>query len=180
MKNLQMVDYNEAEPEVRDTYDHLKKKFGMIPNLYATIANSAAALKAILSLGDILRKGEFSRKEIEAIFLAVSEENSCEYCLAAHTAAGKMLGFSEEDTIALRDGTIDDPQLSALTKLAKEITVNKGYPSQELIDNFFAVGYSKAALVELIGFVALMVFANYLDHITETPIDYPQAKELNA
>ncbi|MEE9252558.1 MAG: hypothetical protein V3U74_04310 [Thermodesulfobacteriota bacterium] len=47
MKNLKMVDYNEAGPEVREMYDLLKKKIGMIPNLYATTANSPVALKAI-------------------------------------------------------------------------------------------------------------------------------------
>ena len=178
MKNLKMVDYNEAEQEVRETYDHLKKKIGMVPNLYKTTANSPIALQAILEFGNTLRRGDFNREEIEAISLAVSQENNCKYCLAAHTAVGKKLGFTEEETIHLRKAVINDTRLRALTRLAKEITVSKGYPSQELIDDFYEVEYSKAALVELIGIVSLMIFNNYLDHITEIPIDFPSAPEL--
>ncbi|MCH8029482.1 MAG: carboxymuconolactone decarboxylase family protein, partial [Candidatus Dadabacteria bacterium] len=162
----------------QEIFDALKKKIGMVPNLYATAANSPAALKGILAFGDSLRRGEFSKKEIEAVALAISQENGCEYCLAAHTAVGKMVGFSEDETLALRDGSIGDTKLNALTKLAKNITVTAGYPSQELIAGFFEVGYTKAALVELIGHVALNVFNNYLNHIADTPIDFPEAKKL--
>ena len=39
---------------------------------------------------------------MQAINLAVSQANECNYCLAAHTALGKMAGFSEEETLDLR------------------------------------------------------------------------------
>ena len=45
---------------------------------------------------------------------------------------------------------------------------------------FFAQGYSKAALVELIGFVALNTFNNYVEHLDGTPIDWPLAQRLPA
>jgi len=178
MKNLEMIDYNEAKPEVKGIYDTVKKQIGMVPNLYKTTANSPIALQAILEFENTLRRGEFNRKEIEAISLAVSQGNNCKYCLAAHTAVGKMQGFTEGETIHLRKAVINVTRLRALSRLAKEITVSKGYPWQELIDDFYEVGYSKAALVELIGIVSLMIFNNYLDHITEIPIDFPSAPEL--
>ena len=179
MAYLKPLNKEEASPEVQEIFDQLNNKMGMVPNIYATIGNSPAALKANFALADNLKNGEFSDKEVEAIALAISEENNCGYCLAAHTAVGQMLGFSEDDTIELRSGNIDDPKLKALTNLAKEISNTKGRPSTTSIDQFLEQGYTKAALVELIGFVALNTFNNYLNHIAETPVDFPSAKTLN-
>ena len=178
MKNLEVLTRKEVGTETQEIFDAIKKQNGMVPNLYATVANSPVALKAILEYGGTLKTGEFTPKEVEAIALTVSQENGCNYCLAAHTAVGKMVGYSENETIALRSASINDPKLSALIALAKDITITKGHPSKELIANFFSVGYSKAALVELIGLVALNTFNNYMNHIAEIPIDFPAAKEL--
>jgi len=129
------------------------------------MAHSPNALQGIIDFGNALNKGELNKKEVQAIDLVISEENECQYCLAAHTAVAKMLGFTEEDTIKLRKATIDDPKLRALTQLAKEILNRKGIPSEEYINNFFSAGYSKAALVELIGHISNMIFNNYKEAI---------------
>ncbi|MEL7005601.1 MAG: carboxymuconolactone decarboxylase family protein [Bacteroidota bacterium] len=178
MKNLEALTREQASEESAQIFDAVKSKIGMVPNLYATIGNSAKALNGILTYGETLGSGEFSTKQIEAVALAVSQKNSCDYCLAAHTALGKMNGLSEEDTIAIRTGEIQDEKLNALTTLAADITETRGFPSQELVDRFFNVGFSKAALVELIGLVALNTFNNYTNNIADTAIDFPQAPAL--
>jgi len=137
MEILNQLNQEEISSESNEILDQVKKKIGMIPNLYRHIAHSPNALKGILDLGNALNNGEFNKKEVQAIDLVISEENECQYCLAAHTAVAKMLGFTEEDTIKLRKTTIDDPKLRALTQLAKEILNRKGFPSEKLINNFF-------------------------------------------
>jgi AhpD family alkylhydroperoxidase len=42
------------------------------------------------------------RKEV--VNLAVSQLNGCKYCQAAHTATGKMNGFTDDQIIELRKG----------------------------------------------------------------------------
>ena len=150
----------------------------MIPNIYATLANSPAALKANLALGDTLKAGSLSMKEVETVALSVSQINNCAYCLAAHTAVGKMAGFTEEETIAIRTGEITDTKIKALSDLTKEITNSKGYPTEATLNAFYNAGYSKATLIEVIGLVALNTFNNYFNHIAETPVDFPLAKEV--
>ena len=178
MSDLKVLKYEEASPEAREILDAIKKKIGKIPNIYAAVVNSPVALKALLTYGEILSKGGFSAKEIEAINLSVAQENDCRYCLEAHTAIAKAQGFSEEETVQLRKADIADPKLKALTLLAKEIVKTQGRPSQELIDGFYAVGYNRAALVELIAVVSKNIFTNYFNHIANTPSDFPPAKEL--
>lgn len=178
MKNLEVLNRAQVGNETQQVFDELKNKVGMVPNIYATAANSHYALTALLNLGETLKKGEFSDKEVEAVALAVAEENNCKYCLSAHTAVGKMVGFSEEETLKLRSGEIENEKLYTLTTLAREITGKRGYPNQESVEDFFKAGYNKAALAELIGLVALNTFTNYTNHIAGTPIDFPEARVL--
>lgn len=74
--------------------------------------------------------------------------------------------------------SFEDEKLSALTKLAASITDSRGRPDQALVDSFYAVGYDKAALVELIGLVTLNTYNNYLNHIAGTEVDFPAAPAL--
>ena len=178
MENLKVLNKDQVSQEVKMTFEGFEKKIGMIPNLYAATANSGKALSALLALGQNLSGGEFSAKEIEVIALTVGQANNCDYCLSAHTALAKMNGFNEEETIRIRKGEIAEKKLSALVNLTKEITINRGRPRQAAIEDFFNAGYSKAALAELIGHVANNSFTNYINHIADTPIDFPQAPKL--
>ena len=180
MKTLEALNRDQVSEGNQQIFDVLRKKVGMVPNLYATAANSNVALGAILGLGEALGAGSFSNKEVEAIALAVSQVNDCEYCLAAHTAIGKMNGFTEAQTIDLRTGEVADQKLSALTQLARELADNKGRADQRFIDAFFAAGDDRAALVDLIGFVALNTFNNFLNNTAGTTVDFPAAPELVA
>ena len=179
MNKLKVLKSEQASPKARELFEVMTKKYGKVPNLYAVSANSPSALKAVLDFGDTLSAGEFSAKEAEAVALVVAQVNDCQYCLAAHTAAGKMMGFSEDETLSIRSGSSGDSKLAALVALAKEITVTRGWPAQELVDEFFAAGFSEAALVELIGLVSLNVFKNYLNHIADAPIDFPKSRQLS-
>lgn len=180
MSNLDILAYEQAPPSSQEILDSLRKKIGKVPNIFWAVAHSPVALKGFLTYKEILGKGEFSAKEVEAIDLAVSQVNGCDYCLAAHTAIAKAKGFSEEDTLDLRKANIADPKLKALTFLAKEIVETKGRPGQEAIDGFYAAGYSKGALVELIANISKNIFTNYFNHIAETEMDFPPAKPLDS
>jgi len=111
--------------------------------------------------------------------LAVSEVNNCTYCLSAHTAIGKMNGFTEEQILELRAGHASfDNKLDALAKLAKNITENRGRADQGIVDNFFAAGYNKGNLVDTIVQVGDKTISNYLHSTTQIPVDFPVAEPL--
>ncbi|MBW6483601.1 MAG: carboxymuconolactone decarboxylase family protein [Vicingaceae bacterium] len=178
MARIEALTKEQAHADVQPIFDGMKQKLGMVPKIYATLANSPAALKANLTFGDTLKAGSLSMKEVETVALSVSQINNCTYCLAAHTAVGKMAGFTEEETIAIRTGEITDSKIKALSELAKEITTSKGNPAEATLNAFYNAGYSKATLIEVIGLVALNTFNNYFNHIAETPVDFPLAKEV--
>jgi len=178
MPRLNVVTEQDVQPPAKEIFARLKSKLGKVPNIYATVAHSPITLKGILDLGAALKEGVYSLKEIETVALSCAEENQCHYCLAAHTAIGKTAGFSEDETVAIRKGTVSDQKLKVLSALAKDIVKTRGLPAQKTIDAFYAAGYNDAALVELIALVSYNIFTNYFNHIAETEIDFPAYKKL--
>ena len=180
MKNLEALTKDQVNETNATIFDDLNSKLNMVPNLYATVANSGVALKALLEYGNTLGGGELSAKDAEVVALTVSQLNGCGYCLAAHTTISKMNGISEEDTVAIRKSTFDgDAKLSALATLTKDLAENKGNASQANVDAFLNAGYSKGALVEVVGLISVNTFTNYFNNFAGTDIDFPAAPALN-
>ncbi len=158
-------------------FDNLNKALGFVPNLYATYAYSDTALENYLNFANA--KTSLSAKEKEAVNLAVSQVNECLYCLSAHTAIGKMNGFNDEQILELRAGKASfDTKLDALARLAKNVTENRGKASQDVIENFFAAGYTKGSLIDTIVLVGDKTISNYINNTTEIPVDFPVALPL--
>lgn len=179
MRKLTLVSNEHASEESLNLFDGIKKSLGMLPNIYAVVGNSALALGAYLTFSESLKKGAFNAKEREAIFLAVSESNGCNYCLAAHTAVARMNGFSEEETLELRAGTIKDNKLKVITNLAKSITENRGKADEKLVNTFYELGFDSKALVELVALVIEKSFTNYIGRLAKPEIDFPTARAIN-
>ncbi len=176
MKTLKPLSFEEANVDSQTIFTNVKAKIGMVPNLYATMGVSDKLLGGFLNFTETLKSGEFSKKEYEAIALATSQANSCAYCLSAHTALGKMNGFTEEETLDIRNNTIADPKLNALVGLVAEIVERKGHPSESAVQTFINAGYTKASFAELIGAIALTTITNYVYHNGGFEIDFPKAQ----
>ena len=181
MSNLiQVPTRDQVDAKAQGIFDNLQKALGKVPNLYATIGYSSDALENFLNFSGKAGSTSFTKKEKEAIDLAVSQVNGCEYCLAAHTTLGKMAGFTEEETLALRAADIADPKLNAITQLAASISTNRGKAPAALIEAFFAQGFDQKALIDLISAVTAITFTNYVHGATQVAVDFPRAKALEA
>ena len=158
-------------------FDNLEKAVGFVPNLFATYAHSENALENYLNLSNA--KSSLKAKEKEVVNLAVSEVNNCVYCLSAHTAIGKMNGFTDEQILELRAGNASfDSKLGALARLAKNITENRGATNTDVLENFFNAGWTKENLIDTIVLVGDKTISNYLHRTTEVPVDFPIAQPL--
>lgn len=178
MSTFKSLALEEANTNSQAIFNAIKSNIGMLPNIYAAMGVSDKLLGGFLNFTETLKSGEFSGKEYEAIALATSQANSCDYCLSAHTTLGKMNGFTEEETLDIRSNTIDDSKLNALVLLTSELIYLKGHPTAETKDRFFEAGYNKSAFAELIGIVALTTITNTIYHNGAFEIDFPKAKSL--
>ncbi|WP_298779518.1 carboxymuconolactone decarboxylase family protein [uncultured Polaribacter sp.] len=158
-------------------FNQLEKGLGFVPNLYASFAHSETALGNFLAFGNA--KTSFSAKEKEVINLAVSQVNECVYCLSAHTAIGKMNGFNEEQILELRTGVASfDTKLDALAKFSRSVALHRGATATEAVENFYKVGYTKGNLADAILLIGEITITNYFHRVTEVPVDFPIAQEL--
>ena len=179
MKNFNVPTREEVSTSNQAIFDKLKGAIGFVPNLYATIAHSDTALGNYLEFQNA--KTSLSNKEKEVINLVVSQINECSYCLSAHTAIGKLNGFSEEQILELRQGYFsNNDKYDVLAKITKEITLNKGKVDSNTLENFFNAGYTKGSLVDVILAVGDKVVMNYLHNLTQIDIDFPIAQQLEA
>ncbi|MBC7936379.1 MAG: carboxymuconolactone decarboxylase family protein [Rhizobacter sp.] len=176
MKKFTVPAREEVAPANQAIFDTLTKALGFVPNLYATIAYSENGLGRYLAYQNA--KTTLSNKEKEAVNLIVSQVNNCVYCQSAHTVIGKMNGFSDDEILDIRSGKASDSKLNALVQLAEGITKNRGNASADLVEGFFAQGYTNESLVDLILQVSEKTAMNYLHNLTQVPVDFPLAPVL--
>lgn len=98
MSRLHTIDVNEATGELAELFGAIKKSVGRVPNAFATLGSKSPALLAqALQMGAMLQtKSALSKQHLQAINLAISEDSSCDYCVAAHTLMGKAAAFSAD------------------------------------------------------------------------------------
>src|SRR5215468_10293616 len=111
MQRINAVDPQAATGTAKDLLDGVHRKLGFVPNLMRTLAVSPATLDAYLSFGDRLGQGILSPKLREQLAVTVAYSNSCEYCLAAHTAIGGLLGLTPAQLEAAYTADSTDPQV---------------------------------------------------------------------
>lgn len=160
-------------------FDQLNKGLGMVPNLYATLALSETALGNYLSLQNA--KSSINGKAREVVNLVVSQVNQCEYCLAAHTVIGGMVGFTPGQILEIRQGRATfDTKLDALARLVRNIASERGHADPALVDAFLAAGWTPGNLVDVIVVIGDKTVTNYLHGVTKVPVDFPAAPALHA
>lgn len=179
MKTFNVPTREEVSESNQAIFDNLKKAIGFVPNLYAAMAHSETALGNYLQFQQ--GKTSLSNKEKEAINLVVSQGNACVYCQSAHTAIGKMNGFTDEQILELRAGSASfNAKLDALVKLASEINQNRGRVADSTLESFYNAGYTQGNLVDVVIVIGDKVVMNYLHNLTQIPVDFPLAQELEA
>ena len=151
------------------------KAVGMVPNMYAGMANLPALL-ATYSFGyDKFRKeAGFNSVEQEVILLTISRANECHYCVAAHSSlADTMSGVPREATDAIRDGrAIEDPELEALRNFTRDVmSESRGNPSLQEAQAFLDAGYTEKHILGIILAISVKVISNYSNHLFHTEVD---------
>jgi uncharacterized peroxidase-related enzyme len=161
-----------ATPESAKLLADAEKAYGFIPNLLGVMAESPAMLQGYLTLGTIFDKSSFSPVESQVILLAASRSNECQYCMAAHSTIADMHDVPAEVVEAIReDRQIPDNKLETLRNFTMLVIEKRGWVSNDDVTTFLAAGYAKAHVFEVLLAVSYKTLSNYVNHITDTPVD---------
>lgn len=169
---------SQTAPEAsQPTLAEVEKAYKFVPNLYGVLAESPLAVSAYLQLSGLIQaKSSLSPQEQQAVMLAVSFENMCEYCLAAHSTVAAMAKTPPATIQALRAETRPpDAKTAVLVAFARAVVQQRGWVTEESLNAFLAAGYSRAQVLDVIAIVALKTLSNYTNHLAHPPLEAPFA-----
>lgn len=173
MSAVPLVDHSSTTGAVKDQLDQIHAAFGTVPAMFRAVANSPAALTSMWSAFGAFAGGSLGPALGEQIAVAVANRNSCEYCLAAHTALGRKAGVSREALAAAQDGGSDDPRTAVLLGFALRLVEERGQVGPQDVQAVRDQGWTDEQIVEVIGQVALNLFTNYVNIALAVPVDFP-------
>jgi len=176
MPRIQPIQTNEATGKAKQLLDGVQAKLGMTPNLMKTLAQSPAALEGYLSLSGALSTGVLDAKFREQLALAIAQANSCEYCLSAHSAIGKLTGLKPEEIAASRQAQSTDLKRNAGLHFAQTLVINRGLVSDANLAAVRDAGFTDGDITEIIAHVALNTLTNYFNHVAQTEVDFPKVQ----
>jgi uncharacterized peroxidase-related enzyme len=180
MTRLTALNPEEVTGKTKDLFNVVQAKLGVVPNMMRTMGNSPAVLEGYLNLSGALSHGKLGAKTGELIALAVSESNSCDYCLAAHTFIGEKLVKADPAVLqAARTGNSTDAKIEAVLQFAKTLISKNGLVNDEDVNKAKNAGVTDAEIAETIGHVALNILTNYFNNTANTEIDFPAVSSLN-
>lgn len=164
---------SETAPETaRPALAAAESKFGFVPNLLREMAEAPATLQGYLALGDLVAKTSLSPVEQQLVLTSVSLANTCEYCVAAHSAGLRQAGFPPDQLEALRElRPLADARLDALRAFAVAVVETRGRPDPDTVEAFRQAGYGNRQTLEIILAVGMKTISNYVNHIANTPLD---------
>ncbi len=178
MARITQLNPETATGKAKELLDGVQSKLGLVPNMTRAMAIAPAVLDGYLALSGALAKGSLSAKVREQIALAVGQANGCEYCLAAHSTIGKMVGLSTDQILDSRRGTAVDPKADAMIRFARRLVEQRGVVDEAELTNLRSAGLDDGAIAEVVANVALNIFTNYFNHVADTDIDFPRAKAI--
>ncbi|WP_373488068.1 carboxymuconolactone decarboxylase family protein [Blastomonas sp.] len=148
---------------------------GMLPNMYQAMANAPGVLSTYLhGYSEFHATSTLTSIQREVVFLVISEENGCDYCMAAHSLVCDMAGVPRKVTDAIRNReAIPDDRLQVLADTVRELLLSRGRPSQQALQEFLVAGYTQAQILEIVLAIAVKTLSNYTNHLFETPLDAP-------
>jgi len=172
--SLPPISLANADERAKPLLEAAKKQTGMVPNMYENMANFPALLETYGNGYNLFRKeGGFTPVEQEVIFLTISKENGCDYCMAAHSIVADMISkVPVEVTEAIRNDTrIPDAKLNILSKFTSSMLLKRGRPSEEDVQEFLMADYTEKHILAIILAISVKTISNYSNHIFQTEVD---------
>jgi uncharacterized peroxidase-related enzyme len=159
MVRIEPLRREQANSETRELFEMIEKQFGMIPNLFATIAHYPKALKPIIELYQAIAKESSIEPRIQELAnLEVSRINRCHYCLTHHTQMAKVSGVSKLKIDSLKAGDLRN-NFSDKEKIVIEYAAAVTQDAESVSDELFSrlkSYFSDSEIVNLTLIIGLM------------------------
>jgi alkylhydroperoxidase family enzyme len=174
MRKFSIHSIESAPEKSKHALQGLKQKFGLIPNVAATMAESPVLISAFVAGFGSFHGGSFSEAEKQTLLLTNAVTLKCPWTVAFHSTMALKEGVSASEVQAIRDGKLpDDPKYSALWGMAKGLIEKRGNVTEVDIERFTSAGYSQAQILEVITGIGISTMAATTGNMAGTPVEDP-------
>lgn len=172
MPRIAPVEPSSAPAGTREVFATIEKRFGVLPNFFRSLGVSPALSRGHLDLMLALDRTALSNGLREQIAIGTAQFNGCSYCLPAHTLVGRSWGGLDDERVRLaRRFRSPDPKEQAALALARAILEHRGAVPDETLGAARDAGWDDAALIDILGEVAVNILRNYLNRLAGTELD---------
>ncbi len=177
MARIKPVEKEEASDEIKLIYRDIEAAFGMVPNLFKTYAHFPALLRVNWEkTKTLMMGGELPRELKESIAVVVSAANACDYCVAAHSMALAMMGFSKEKIdVLIRN--IEKSEMSQkdqkILQYVRKATLTPHKITDRETNELKSLGLTDSQLLEILGVMELFTGYNKFLDALSVEIDFP-------
>lgn len=150
----------------------IREGSGFVPNCLGALATSPVALQGYLALDTQIGQSRFSEEEKGVIYLAITRENACPYCVAAHSAMAKMSGVDNTVVQSIREGRpLAERKLETLHSFTANLVRSRGEVDEADVQAMLDAGYDRGQLLEIILFVAIKAIGAHANRLMGTDLD---------
>ena len=99
MSTVKLIEYDQADPEVRAVYDDIMatRQIDWVNNFWKALAVQPALLRRTWEgVKEVMAPGALDPLVKELLYVAVSVTNACAYCINSHTAAARKKGMTDD------------------------------------------------------------------------------------
>lgn len=150
--------------------------FGVVPNIFRSMANSPAALEAHWAMfKHTILDGELPRMVKEMVGVVVSSVNRSEYAAKVHLHSLGVQGVSEAVLAVLASGepaSVDLPMTTqAMLKFAQKAARDRFTIGAGDFEALEVAGFSPSEQLEIVGAVDLFQAVNSYTDLMRVPVD---------
>lgn len=180
MARLPIIDPEKSTGKTHELLAAVQKKLGLVPNSMRVMVNSPAVLEAYIGFSGALDGGSLNAKTRERIALGVAEANQCNYCLAAHSTIGKLVGLNEAEILESRQARSTDSKSAAALQFSRQVIEKRGAVTEAEVEAARKAALTDGEIAEVVALTVLNIFTNYFNSAFQVDIDFPVVKGLEA
>ncbi len=173
MKNgYQIHNIENTNPASQAVLEKVMEHYRFVPNALSAMAESPESVLAYLALDELVHTNTLTDEQRHIVFLTISREYDCSYCVAAHTAFAQMGKVDGQIVQNVREGIpLSDPNLEALRKFVTALVETGCHVSEEEINEFLNCGYTRRHVLDIISMMANKLIAIFANRIMGTDLD---------
>jgi alkylhydroperoxidase family enzyme len=172
MRNFIVHTIGTAPEKSKPTLQALEQKFGFLPNVMATMADSPVLLNGFAASFGSFHGGSFNEAEKQILLLTNAVTLKCPWTVAAHSTFAIEDGVAESEVQAIRQGTLpQNPKYAALSRISKALLEKRGNATEADLDAFTSAGYAQVQLFEVITSTGISTMAATSTNLARTPVE---------